>query len=67
MQLYNLAIFCSEMNFGKGKNFKDIFGIDKKYYKFMKDIDITNKQYDLLKIYPTTDLDLLNFIAKDKY
>ncbi len=67
MQLYNLAISCSEMNFGKGKNFKDIFGIDKKYYKFMKDIDITNKQYDLLKMYPTTDFDLLNFIAKDKY
>ena len=67
MQLYNLAIDCSKINFGKGKNFKDIFGIDKKYYKFMKDIDITSEQFDLLKMYPTTDLALLEFISKGIY
>ncbi len=67
MHLYNLAITCYKINFGKGKNFKDILEIDKKYYKFMKDIDITNEQYDLLKMYPTTNLDLLEFIAKCKY
>lgn len=64
MKLYNLATTCP-YTVKDGHNFKEAFRIDKKYYSFMKEIDINIDQLEALRIYPTTDIDLINFIAED--
>lgn len=66
MKLYRLATTCADaIKFNK--NFKETFGIDKKYYSFMKDNDICYSQLIALKLCPTTDIDLINFISADTY
>ena len=61
MELYNLAIDgCAYLN--KGNSFKSVFGVDKKYYNFMKEINITTSLFKALQLYPTYDIELLKFI-----
>lgn len=66
MQLYSLATtgpYVIKFN----RNFRDTFGVDKKYYSFMKSIDINCSQFEALQLCPTTDLNLLNFVAEYIY
>lgn len=64
MKLYCLAT-TSANSINYKNNFKDTFGVDKKYYPLMKEIDIDSYKLAALRIYPTTDIDLINFISKD--
>lgn len=66
MKLYCLAATGSNLINYKN-NFKDTFGIDKNYYSFMKEIDIDSSQLTALRIYPTTDINLINFISNDTF
>ena len=66
MKLYNLAIDGSEL-IDSGKTFKQRFKVDKKYYNFMKDINITSSELLSLQFYNTTDIELLRFINNNKY
>ena len=61
-KLYDLALTSSN-NFNKGKNFKEIFGIDKKYLPFMSKNNITYEELKILQFYPTTDINLLRFFS----
>lgn len=65
-RLYNLAFFDAN-NFKKGKNFKDIFGVDKKYLKFMREININYDQLSALRLHPTENIELIEFISYDIY
>ena len=61
MGLYNLAINgCDYLN--EGNTFKSIFGVEKKYYNFMKKIDITPLMLSALRVYQTDNIDLLKFM-----
>lgn len=64
LKLYNLAITSSSDIKYKG-SFKSTFGVPKKYYEFMKDIDIDYLQLEALKLYPTTNITMLNFIKNN--
>lgn len=66
MKLYRLAATGPEL-IKYNHNFKDTFGVDKKYYSFMKDIDIDCSQLHALQLCPTTDIELVNFIAEDAF
>ena len=66
MKLYRLAATGPDV-VKFDKNFKNTFGIDKKYYSFMKDIDISVSQLNALRICPTTNIDLINFISTDTF
>lgn len=66
MKLYRLAATGSDV-VKFDKNFKNTFGVDKKYYSFMKDIDISVSQLNALRICPTTNIDLINFISTDTF
>ncbi len=60
--LYELAFNgCSLIEY-KG-SFKNTFGVEKKYHSFMKKININYMQLEALRLYPTTDLNILNLIA----
>lgn len=63
MELYNLALTPDIIKYQH--NFEDTFGVEKKYYEFMKKIDITPSQLYALQVYPTTDINILNFISND--
>lgn len=66
MKLYKLAInSCSLLKY-KG-SFKNTFGVEKEYYSFMKSIDINYMQLESLRLYPTTDINMLNFISDNFY
>jgi len=64
MKLYRLAATGTDL-IKYEHNFKDTFGIDKKYYSFMKDNDLDFTQFSALRLCPTTDINLINFISKD--
>lgn len=64
LKLYELAITSSSDIKYKG-SFKSTFGVQKKYYKFMKDINIDYLELEALKLYPTTDITMLNFIKNN--
>lgn len=66
MKLYRLALTGADLIEYKN-NFKDTFGIDKKYYSFMKEINIDGDQFSGLKIYPTTNIDIINFVSQDVF
>lgn len=66
MKLYRLAATGPDV-VKFNKNFKNTFGVDKKYYLFMKDIDISIAQLNALRICPTTNIDLINFISTDTF
>ncbi len=59
-KLYNLAMEVPNW-FKSGNNFKEIFGIDKKYLPFMQENNINSREFELLQYYPTTDIELLRF------
>ena len=61
LKLFELAIDASP-NIKYRGSFKKTFGVDKKYYSFMKNINIDGLQLEALKLYPTTDINMLNFI-----
>lgn len=61
---YNLAVNSCFLIKYKG-SFKKTFGVDKKYHQFMKNIDIDFMQLEAFKLYPTTNLELLNFISNN--
>lgn len=66
MKLYRLA--ATGPNLIEYKHtFKDTFGIDKKYYSFMKEYNIDSSQLSALRLCPTTDIELLNFVAKELF
>lgn len=64
MKLYNLAASSIDM-VNVGNSFKSMFGVEKKYYDFMKNIDIDKYQFKALRLYPTMDIELLNFVAEN--
>lgn len=66
MKLYRLAATGPDV-VKFDKNFKNTFGVDKKYYSFMKDIDISVSQLNALRICPTTNINLINFISTDTF
>lgn len=59
-KLYNLAWEIPNW-FNKGNNFKEIFGLDKKYLPFMSENNISFEEFEILQIYPTTDIEVLRF------
>lgn len=61
-KLYNLAWNVPNL-FKSGKNFKEIFGVDKKYLFFMKTNNITYQELKILQAYPTTDIEILRFFS----
>lgn len=62
MGLYALA--CDYAYAIKKKStFQETFGIEKKYYPFMKEINISYQLLNALKLYPTTNIEILNFIS----
>lgn len=62
--LYDLAISnCFDIKY-KG-SFKNTFNVEKKYYKFMKEININYSELKSLELYPTTDISILNFVNKN--
>lgn len=66
MKLYRLAgTGCDLINYKH--NFKDTFGIDKKYYLLMKELNVDISELNALRIYPSKDIELLNFISYDTY
>ena len=66
MKLYALAInYCSYIKY-RG-SFENTFGVEKKYYSFMKDIDITGPQLDAFRLYHTTDINILKFIVNNYF
>ena len=58
MKLYNLASDADK--FTKGSNFQEIFGLNKKYYPFMKKQNINYSQLKVLKILQLEDIKLIN-------
>jgi len=66
MKLYNLACHGSNM-IKKSSNFKESFGVSKDYYSFMRDNNISVDELEALRIYPTTDIEVIKFISKDLY
>lgn len=59
-KLYNLALNTTNY-FKKGHNFKEIFGIDKKYLHFMIKHNISITELEVMKEYPTEDYEVINF------
>lgn len=56
---YNLAFSCNCSWIEDDS--KDILGVSKGYYEFMRSIDITVSQLEVLKIVKTCDIDIINF------
>ena len=57
-KLYNLATEYYEFEPG---NFESTFGIDKSYFKFMQENDITKGQLDVLKLIKIKDIELIKY------
>lgn len=66
LKLYELALWNSN-NIKYNNDFEITFGISKKYYSFMKKINIKYNQLIALQLYNTTDINKLNFIANNVY
>lgn len=64
LKLYNLACNSAYL-IDYHANFKKTFGVDKKYYSFMTEIDISHIELLALKLCPTTDIKMLNFITNN--
>lgn len=62
MQLYKLAIWSG--NFNKGRNFNDVFGIDKSYYSFMKKYNIDSHELDILRLYRKQNIEKLRVLSQ---
>jgi len=64
MNLYNLACNAAAL-INYDNSFTKTFGIDKKYYPFMTEIDINYQELLALRLNPTTDIKVLNFIKNN--
>ena len=62
LKLYNLAYYSNCLH-GRGSFYK-IFGVEKKYYEFMKENDITYDELEVLRQYPSTDIKKVRFLVK---
>lgn len=62
LKLYNLAN-CARKFYRRGSFYK-IFGVEKKYYDFMKENDITYEELEVLQQYPSTDIKKIRFLIK---
>lgn len=62
MKLYNLAIWSG--NYIKGNNFKERFGIEKSYYNFMKNYNITRHELDVLKLLKSENFEDLKVLSQ---
>lgn len=65
IKLYNLA-FTSAKEFS-GKNFKERFGVEKKFLNFMVEYDISWNELIILRLCPIADIDLLRFMSRACY
>lgn len=66
LKLYNLASY-SRRFLSKG-SFKNIFGVDKTYYDFMRKNNITCTELEMLKVYPTRNIkELRNLSTTDTW
>ncbi len=68
--LYKLAINCPQ-DFNKNGSFEKRFGVNKKYYKFMKKHDISENELEVLKLIDRPNMaiihSLLNFSNDNTY
>jgi len=64
MGLYKLAL-CPK-TFEKKGNFKERFGVDKSYYKFMKRYNIDIDELAILKIYPKKNINKIRYLKNFK-
>lgn len=62
LKLYNLANY-TRLFHGRGSFYK-IFGVEKKYYDFMKENDINYDELEVLREYPSTDIKKIRFLVK---
>lgn len=62
MKLYNLALRAEHFH-GKG-TFKEIFGVSKDNYQFMKKYNITYTQLELLKLLNEPDINKIRYLEK---
>ena len=63
---YDLALnYCDSIKYGG--SFKKTFGVDKKYYQFMKDININYSQLEALRLCNTSDIKIINFVSDNFY
>lgn len=62
MKLYNLV--PSERHFSSFGTFKNIFGVSKDYYPFMKRNNITYKQLRLLRLLQEKDISKIRYLEK---
>ena len=61
-KLYNLALNVPFL-FKDGRNFKEIFGVDKKYLNFMVQNDINEMEFNLFKKTLIDDIDILRYFS----
>lgn len=61
MKLYNLAL-CPR-SFNKKGNFKERFGVDKKFLKFMQKNDITDSELEFLKYYQKENIKVIKALS----
>lgn len=65
LKLFNLAYDAKHI-YDKG-TFKQIFGVDKTFYEFMKKHNITSEQLKILRMYPVKDIKTINFLKRYEY
>ena len=63
-KLYNLAIYHTP-KFTKGKNFKEIFGVEKKYLPFMVEHNISYTKLKVMRELSLYDINDINFISEN--
>lgn len=61
-KLYNLALDAKEYN--KTGNFKERFGVDKKYYDFMRKINISPEELEILRFIDVPDKKMIDYLRK---
>lgn len=64
LKLYNLAECASSFHFYGKSSFYKIFGVSKDYYKFMKKHNITLRELEVLRQYPSKDIKKIRFLVK---
>lgn len=62
-KLYDLSLHVPNL-FRSGNNFKEIFGIDKKYLPFMSENNISYRNLKILQLCPTTNMEVLEFFSE---
>lgn len=62
MGLYKLAL--DPENFEIEGSFKERFGVDKTFYKFMKENNISENELEALKLYKEKNIDDIKFLSK---